>query len=185
MLKAKDQTKSINFLEPAGSTDSVLQTSFSWLTTIGKWMLMGVQAIVLGAFAFRLINDGRNNDLTSKIDAQVKVLENETWKKNVIKYENLQTLLRDIKVIKEGQELNSNLISEIINGIPLTMNVESISISSQRVTLSLTTSDFKALRDYEDSLKNNTYYSDVRVSIDKVGNVYDVSINFTVIKEIE
>lgn len=182
MLKTKDQTKSINFLQPAGSSDGVLHTSFAWLTTIGKTMLIVVQAIVLAAFAYRLIKDGRNNDLTAEINAQVKVLENETWKKNVIKYENLQTLLGDIKEVKEGQDLNSNLISEILNGIPLTLNVESISINNGRVNLALTTTDFKALRDYEDSLKNNASYSDVKVNISLQGEEYEISLTFNVVQ---
>lgn len=183
MLKIKSQTKSINFLEPVGGSDSVIKTSFAWLETIGKVLLIVVQAFVLGAFAFRLIKDGKNNDLTSEINAQVKVLENETWKKNVVKYENLQTLLGDIKTIKDGQDLNSNLISEILNGIPLTINVENISINGGRVSLSLTTTDFKALRDYEDSIKSDPSYNNVKVNISLQGQEYEVSINFNVIKK--
>lgn len=183
MLITKDQIKSINFLQPVGSSDGVLHTSFAWLTTIGKTMLLIVQAIVLAAFVFRLVMDGKNNDLTNEINAQVKVLENDTWKKNVIKYENLQTLLGDIKVVRDGQDLNSNLISEILNGIPLTLNVENVSIVNGRVSLSITTTDFKALRDYEDSLKSNASYSDTRVNISLQGKEYEVSITFKVVKQ--
>lgn len=185
MLKSKDQIKSINFLEPVGSSDSVARTSFYWLTTVGKYMLIVVQAIVLGAFAFRLIRDGKNNDLADEINRQVAVLENETWKKNVIKYENLQALLGDIKEVKDKQDLNSNLISEVISGIPITINAESVSINSGRTALSLKTADFQALKGYEDSLKNNTYYSDVKFNITLQGGEYEVSVSFSVAEEVE
>ncbi len=185
MLKTNDQTKSINFLQPVGGSDGVIQTSFSWLTSIGKWMLMVVEAIVLVAFGYRLVMDGKNNDLTSQINDQVKTLENNTWKKSAIKYQNLQYLLTDIKAVKEGQDINSNLISEIINGVPITLMVESISINKGKVSLSIKTTDFKALRSYEEGLKNNSSYSDVRVNIDLKGVEYDVSISFQVVKQTE
>ncbi len=183
MLKTKDQTKSINFLQPVGGSDGVIQTSFSWLTTIGKWMLMVVEIVVLGAFGYRLVMDGKNNDLTDQINDQVKTLENETWKKSAIKYQNLQSLLGDVKLASEKQDLNSKLISEVINGIPLTIDLESISINKGKVSLSLKTSDFKALRSYEDTLKNNSSYSEVKVNIKLEGTEYQVSINFVALKE--
>jgi len=185
MLKTKDQTKSINFLQPVGGSDGVIQTSFSWLTTIGKWMLMVVEIVVLGAFGYRLVMDGKNNDLTDQINDQVKTLENETWKKSAIKYQNLQSLLGDVKLASENQDLNSKLISEVINGIPLTIDLESISINKGKVSLSLKTSDFKALRGYEDTLKNNSSYSEVKVNIKLEGTEYQVSINFVALKEID
>ncbi len=185
MFKSKDQTKSINFLTPVGGSDSVGRTSFYWLTTVGKYMLIVVQAIVLAAFGFRLVRDGRNNDLADEINRQVGVLENDTWKKNVIKYENIQSLLGDIKEIKDNQDINSNLISEIISGIPVTINAESVSISGNRISLSLKTVDFQALKGYEDSLKNNTYYSDVKFNITLQGGEYEVGVSFLVNKEVE
>ncbi len=185
MLNSKDQTKSINFLEPVGSSDSVGRTSFYWLTTVGKYMLIGVQAVVLCAFGFRLIRDGKNNDLADEINRQVGVLENETWKKNVIKYENLQNLLGDIKEVKDNQDINSSVISGVISGIPITINAEGVSISNKRVSLSLRTTDFQALKAYEDSLKNNTYYSDVRFNISLQGVEYEVGVNFIINEKTE
>lgn len=146
---------------------------------------MVVEAIVLVAFGYRLVMDGKNNDLTSQINDQVKTLENNTWKKSAIKYQNLQYLLTDVKAVKEGQDINSNLISEIINGVPITLMVESISINKGKVSLSIKTTDFKALRSYEEGLKNNSSYSDVRVNIDLKGVEYDVSISFQVVKQTE
>lgn len=183
MFKTNDQTKSIDFLQPVGQSDGVLQTSFSWLTSIGKWMLMIVQFLVLAAFGYRLVMDGKNNDLTSQINDQVKTLENDTWKKSAIKYQNYQYLLTDVKSISEGQEINSNLISEIINGVPLTLSVENISIGRNTISLSIITTDFKALRSYEESLKNNSNYSEVKVNIELKESEYHVNINFKVINK--
>jgi hypothetical protein len=77
------------------------------------------------------------------------------------------------------------LISEVINGVPLTLNVESISINNGKVSLSIKTTDFNALRSYEENLKNNTYYSDVRVNINMKDVEYDVSISFNATGKVE
>jgi len=180
MIIGKKEDKSINFLEPVGASDSVVFTSVNWLATIGKNLLLVVQVIVLVVFALRIVMDGRNNDLTSKINSQVGILENDTWKKNAIKYENLQNLMGDIKVIGEKQDLNSNLISEILSAIPLTLNLENISFTNGRVSLSLKTTDFKALKNYEDALKNNTYYTDVKFNIAKTGDELEVAVSFNI-----
>jgi len=185
MIQGKKEDKSINFLQPVGASESVVFTSFNWVTSIGKNLLMVVQIVVLIVFALRLVMDGRNNDLTAKINNQVGILENDTWKKNAIKYENLQNLTQDIKVIQEGQELNSNLISEILSTIPLTLNIESVSFNNKRVGIALKTTDFKALKNYEDSLKTNNYYSDVKFNIAKTGDELEVSVSFIINEEIE
>ncbi|HNS71541.1 MAG TPA: hypothetical protein PKK07_02355 [bacterium] len=185
MFSTKEETKSINLLQPVGSSESIGQISISWLTTIGKWLLIIVEIIALGTFIYRFIMDRKNNDLTKEINTQVSTLENATWKKSIIKYKNYQTLLSDVKIVKEKQEINSNLISEIINGVPLTLNVESISINKGKVSLSIKTTDFNALRSYEENLKSNTYYSDVRVNINMKGSEYNVSVNFNATKTIE
>jgi len=185
MLGKKDETKSINFLQPVGGSGTVIRTSINWLATVGKGFLIGVQIIVLGAFAFRFIKDQQNNDLTDEINRQVKILENDTWKQNTIKYENLQNLLGDVEEIKSTQDLNSNLISEIINGVPLTLSVENISINNSRVAISLKTIDFTALKNYEESLKNNEYYENVKFDVKKSGDEWEVSLSFTAIREVE
>ncbi len=183
MITGKKEDKSINFLQPVGASESVVYTSFNWLGTIGKNLLLIVQIVVLVVFALRIVMDGRNNDLTSKINSQVGILENDTWKKNAIKYENLQNLMSDIRLVGDEQVLNSNLISEIISAIPLTLNLQNISFNNGRVSLSLNTTDFKALKDYEDALKNNSYYSNVRFNISKTGDELEVSASFNIIEE--
>ncbi|HQA87933.1 MAG TPA: hypothetical protein PLW18_02590, partial [Candidatus Dojkabacteria bacterium] len=99
MFNEKEEAKSINLLEPVGSGESVGRISISWLTTIGKWMLIIVEIISLAAFGYRFVMDGKNNDLTEQINSQVSTLENATWKKSIVRYGNYQTLLTDVKTV--------------------------------------------------------------------------------------
>lgn len=180
IFKRNSEPKSINFLDPINKESDVLAGAFNWVSTIGKNLLIAVEIIVLVAFGARFIMDERSNDLTEKINAQVAVLENDTWKKSSVRYENLQNLLLDVKKIESGQQLNSSVVSEILSNIPMTLNIRSFSFNGARASLSLTTPNFNALKDYEDSLKNNTYYSDVKFNINKSGDELEVNVSFLI-----
>ncbi len=180
MFRKSTEAKSINFLEPVNKDSQMFEGAISWLSTAGKRLLIIVEVIVLVAFGARFFMDERSNDLTEEVNAQVSVLENDTWKQSSIKYDNLQNLLFDVKNIETGQKINSSVVSEIISSIPMTINLESFSFNGTRVSLSLTTPNFKALKDYEDSLKNNSYYSNVRFNIEKANDELDVNVNFSI-----
>ncbi len=180
MFKKYVEPKSINFLEPVNQESDMLAGAFTWVATVGKNLLIVVEIVVLAAFFARFIMDGRNNDLTEKINEQVIVLENDTWRQSAVRYDNLQNLLFDINNLEKGQQLNSSAISEILSNIPMTLNVQTFSFNGSRVSISLTTPNFAALKSYEDSLKNNTYYSDVRFNINKSGDELEVNVTFII-----
>lgn len=180
MFNTKSEPKSINFLEPINEDSDMLAGAFSWISTVGKNLLIVVEILVLAIFGARVVMDGRSNTLTDKINAQVEVLENDTWKQSSVRYDNLQNLLFDVKNVETDQTLNSSLISEILSNIPMTLNVQNFSFNGARVSISLTTPNFKALKDYEDSLKNNSYYSDVRFNINKSNDELEVNVTFIV-----
>ena len=180
MFKKYAEPKSINFLEPINRETETLSSAIAWLSTVGKNLLIIVEIVVLMAFFARFIMDERSNDLTEKINAQVAVLENDTWRQSSVRYDNLQNLLVDIKGVENTQTLNSSVISEILSNIPMTLNVQNFSFNGSRVSLSLTTPNFKALKDYEDALKNNSYYSEVRFYINKSGDELEVNVAFVI-----
>ena len=59
-----------------------------------------------------------------------------------------------------------------------------MSINNDRVSIAIKTTDFLALKNYEDALKNNTYYSDVRFNISKTNDELEVSVTFIVNEEV-
>lgn len=180
MFNRSSETKSINFLEPINEDSQMFEGAIVWISTIGKRLLIVVEIVVLLAFLARFLMDERSNDLTEDINGQVSVLENDIWRQSSVRYDNLQNLLFDIKNIETGQKINSSVVSEIISNIPITINLESFSFNGSRVSLALTTPNFKSLKDYEDSLKNNSYYSDVRFNINKSNDQLEVNVSFLI-----
>lgn len=178
MFNSNKQPKSINFLDPVAMPTDRWANAYLWLSNIGKNALIVVEVIVLIAFFSRFFLDKQNNDLAEEINSQVSLLENNSWKQSSIRYDNFQKLLSDIGKIKKGQTLNSKKISEIISAIPGSLGVKSFSFSGSRVSITIETTDFSALKSYEESLKSNEYYSDVRFNISKENSTLNVNISF-------
>lgn len=178
MFKLDKQPKSIDFLQPVYSPTDIWSTSYIWLTTVGKYLLIAVEVVVLAVFFSRFIYDKKNNDLTEDVNAKVTLLSNNTWKQNAILYENYQNLLTDVRKVRVGQEISSTKISELISGVPSSIQLMSFSYSANRVSLRLTASSLDAVKNYESALKNNPDYYDVTFSITKEKNDINVSVSF-------
>jgi hypothetical protein len=177
MFKSDKQPKSINFLDALYSPNDLWSNAYVWLVNIGKYLLIAVQVVVLGVFFSRFVLDRKNNDLTEDINNKVVLLSNENWKKNSILFENYQTLLLDTKKVREGQEVNSTAVSELLSGIPSSLSLENFSFNEGRVSFHLVTSNLDSVKNYESALKNNPNYYDVKFAISK--DKTDVSVRVT------
>lgn len=177
MFQSEKQPQSINFLEAIYSPSDVWSNAYVWLVNIGKYMLISVEIVVLAVFFSRFVLDRKNNDLTEEVNNKVILLSNENWKKNSILFENYQSLFLDVKKVREGQSVNSTVISELISGVPSSLKLENFSYSEGKVSFYLTTSNLDAVKNYESALKNNPSYYDVRFSISK--DKSDVSVRVT------
>ena len=178
MFQSEKQPKSINFLDALYSPNDLWANAYVWLVNIGKYMLIFVQVIVLIVFFARFVLDRRNNDLTEDINNKVILLSNENWRKNSILFENYQTLLLDAKKVREGQQINSTSVSELLSGVPSTLDLENFSFNEGKVSFHLIASNLDVVKNYEAALKNNPDYYDVRFSISKDKSDVSVRISF-------
>lgn len=184
MLKKPKQPKSINFLDSLSSPNDLAANAYIWLVQIGKYMLIFVQLIVLAVFISRFVVDRRNNDLTEEINNKVLLLSNENWRKNSILFGNYQNLLSDVAKIRETQEINSTKVSELVSGVPSSMEIESFSLNEGRVSFQISAYNLDTVNSYEAALKNNPDYYDVRVSISKDSSDIKVRVTFNLFETV-
>ncbi len=178
MFQSEKQPKSINFLDALYSPTDLWANAYVWLVNIGKYMLIAVEVVVLIVFFSRFILDRKNNDLTEEVNNKVVLLSNENWKKNAALFENYQYLLLDAKRIREGQDTNSTLISELISGVPSSLDLENFSFNEGKVAFHIKTSNLDAVKNYESALKNRADYYDVKFSINKDSTDISVRVTF-------
>lgn len=180
MLKRRKQSKFINLLDPVYSPNETFVKVYEWLTSVGKYLLIAVEIIALGVFMSRFVLDKKNNDLTEEINDKTALLNTEPWKTNNVLYENYHKLLADTSVVSGKQELNSDIVSEIVSGIPLTLSLQSFSLSDRRVSLTFSAGNLGDVRIYESSLKENQQYEDVTFNISKEESDIKVTISFNI-----
>jgi hypothetical protein len=180
MLKRKTKRKFINLLNPVYSPNEGFVKVYEWLTSVGKYMLIVVEIVALAVFMSRFILDKENNDLTEEINSKISVLSTEPWRSNNIFYENYHKLISDVSVVSSKQELNSNVVSEIISSVPLTLHLQTFSLNGGRVSLTFSASNLNDVRIYESALKSNQLYDDVTFGISKEESEIQVNVTFNI-----
>lgn len=175
--------KSINFLNPVYTPTDIWSRAYIWLADIGKYLLIAVELVVLGVFFSRFSLDRQNNDLTEKINNSVALVSNDSWNDKNFLFANYQDLLSDVKTIRLGQDLNSSVINELLNGVPQLLTLNSFSFREGVVSFSLTSTNSSAIEDYESTLKNNSDYTNVSFNIVKEGATYNVRVSFSLVED--
>ena len=173
----------INLLEPLNPPKDIWTTIYTWVFKVGRYLLVGIEVILLGVFFARFVLDEENNKLTKSINDKVEMLSNKEFRSEEIRFRNLENLFLDINTLSASQPINSVLISEVTSGIPSALNLNSFSYNNNRVSLSITSTDLTAVKNYEFSLRQNSKYSNVTITITKTGSdssLLNVTISFNI-----
>lgn len=183
----KTSRKTINLLEPLGQPSDAWTAIYNWVLKVGRYILVTVEIVVLAVFFARFVLDRRNNDLTEDINDNVSILSDVTLREEEIKYRNLQVLFGDIDKLRGSQKISSSDVATVVSGIPGGIRLNNFTYNNGRVTLTLKTSNFNTVKDYEFSLRQNPRYSNVNFTVSKSGtsgSEVEVAVSF-IISELE
>ncbi|MBI2357276.1 hypothetical protein HYV12_04465 [Candidatus Dojkabacteria bacterium] len=185
-MPSKVNRRTINLLEPIGTPSDTWSVIYNWVFNVGRYLMLSIEVIVLVVFFSRFILDKQNHDLTEEINDKAFILSNESLRNQEIKFRNTQLLLNDITKLSNNQLLNSEEISLLLSSIPEELTLDKFSFSGTKISLFLTGDEIKDIRDYEFSLRQDTRYKDVSVTVSKSGanqTVYDVGVSFSLISD--
>lgn len=185
-LPMASKRKTIDLLNPINPPADLWTSIYNWVFNVGRYILVGVEAMLLIVFFSRFVMDEISNDLTSEINDKVNLLSNAQFRSQEIKYRNIHSLLSDVKILESKQVINSSIIAEITSGVPGKLTLETFSFNNDKVSLNMKTTDLKVVKDYEFSLRQNSKIKDVVVTLSKTGtntSVVDVSITFNMVSE--
>ena len=181
MAISKKNKNSINLIDPVYTENDAFAKAYEWMVTIGKYLLIFVEMIVLGVFFSRFFLDKKRNDLNEEVESQIQLLRTEPWVSNNILFSRYQKLLKDVKTVKNGQQINSSVVSEIVSGIPITLTLKGFTLNESKVSMSFMASSLEEVKIYESALKENERYSDVSFSIQKEDAEISVGVSFNIV----
>ncbi|MDD3661733.1 MAG: hypothetical protein PHG63_01585 [Candidatus Dojkabacteria bacterium] len=166
---ASQLPKSLNLLQPTETPVSSWDRIYLWVFSIGRYLIIAVELIVLIAFAARFSLDRRNNDLKESIAVKVELLKEQ--KDTEAELRRVQSTLSNFSYMLDQQEKLSSDLSEILDDIPSEIDVSIFSISQLSISFSGTAPSYEIMAELEKDLRENPAYSNVKVELTKPGGV--------------
>lgn len=175
---AKELPKALNLLDPAEKPTSAWDKIYDWVFSIGRYVIICVELIVLLAFASRFVLDRRNNDLKESIDVKVRILQEQKEIESELR--RVQAILNNFSNILECQQIITPKLTDILDDIPDEFEMDSISVSQAAVNFSGIAPSYQVIQTLEDDLREDADYGDVSVQISKGDVDSDVEGTFRV-----
>ncbi|MBN2101102.1 PilN domain-containing protein [Candidatus Dojkabacteria bacterium] len=163
----KKPPKSLNLLEPAAAPQSTWDKIYEWVFNIGRYLMVGVEIVVLIAFASRFILDRQNNDLKESIDAKVSIIKAQTEVEKEIR--GVQTTLDNISVIIRSQVSGAERFDNVFSNIPDEVQVDNLAMDQESVNMTCRAPNFDAVKELEDNFKLDSNFNDLNLSLSKSG----------------
>lgn len=160
----KFSSPSINLAKNRG--EHFIDRFFTWALSIGRILVIGTEAVALGAFLFRFGLDRQILDLNDRIK-QEKVIVN-LLKTNETTYRNLQDRLTLAKNIDTDTTARLKTVKDITGFFPSDMILQDIFLSTTDVHIDASVGSIVSLSNFVKKLK--AYTPIAKVSIDRLEN---------------
>lgn len=118
--------KEISLLPEAENPNSFSAIFFKWLTTVGRWVIVITEFIVILAFISRFWLDRRNSDLSEIVRQQQSIIDSTKYFEN--EFSSFQERLTTIRKAYADQPEYDKYLSSLIKSTPQDLIYDSVSI---------------------------------------------------------
>lgn len=175
--------KEISLLPETENPNSFGAVFFKWLTTIGRWVIVITEFIVIIAFISRFWLDRKNSDLSEIVRQQKSIIDSTKYFE--MEFSSFQERLITIRKAYSEQPGYDKYLSSLIKSTPLDLIYDSISAketsdNNVTITASLISSNENSIVAFISNLMANTDIKSVEINkIEKKPkeNNYTVSIS--------
>ena len=174
---AKTLPRTLNLLQPAETPVSSWDKIYHWVFTVGRYVIIGVELVVLAMFASRFVLDRQNNDLIQEIDVKVQMLEAQKDTERHLR--GVQATLKNLDQMVDDQEVLSPAFENLLDQIPSGISIDSFSISQSSASLSGRAPSYEVLKELEVSLREDPAYAKVTVDVTKSGS-YESEVRYQI-----
>lgn len=176
-------TINLDLLRPQSQPQQIAVKVFKWLLSSGRFLIIAVEVVVLGAFLFRFKLDADIATTREAIEEQIPFIESLDADEQLIRQTQFQ--LTAIKNTKQGApdfaQILATVAKQTPSGVTLTtLNVET-NVGKTTLKMVATATDNNQLASFMAGLKSTGGFSDL--------NLADVSfdaglINFTLVSSL-
>jgi len=159
--------KEISLLPEAENPNSFGAVFFKWLTTVGRWIIVITELIVILAFISRFWLDRRNSDLSEIVRQQQSIIESTKYFET--EYTSFQERLSNIKEAYISQPKYDQYLLSLIKSTPQdliydTISTEKNSNNEITTTASLISSNEESIVNFISNLMLNPDIKSVEIN---------------------
>jgi hypothetical protein len=178
--------KELSLLPDADNPNSFSARVLKWLTTVGRWIIVLTELVVIVAFISRFWLDRKNSDLSEIIRQRQAILA--STQDFEAEFNSFQKRLTYIRNFYENQPAYDEKIDILVKSTPVDLTYKSISIKQDEKTSDITISasliafNEKSIIDFIKNLKLNPKIDTININnIEKKSNENNYSISVTTI----
>lgn len=175
---AKELPKALNLLEPTVEPTSTWDRIYEWVFTVGRYIIVSVELVVLIAFVSRFILDQQNNDLKASIESKIGMIQAQSEIEEEIR--GVQSVLGNISAMVKNQTEMSSNVEDVLEKIPDGVTLLDFIIDPETVKAVCSAPDYATVEEMEKSFRNDSKYGDVKVSLSKSGSAAS-EVEFSII----
>lgn len=151
----------VNLLSADAFSESIFGKVLMWALSIGRYIVVFTELIVILSFLSRFKLDRDLTDLNSQINQQLLVID--SYGDLEHRFKDLQLKLSFMRERLAGVDVETTFESVILN-LPPDVKLKNITTNRERVTLSATSLSSQGFYQFVNNLKANKAFSDLKVS---------------------
>ena len=178
--------KELSLLPDAENPNSLSARVLKWLTTVGRWVIVLTELVVIVAFVSRFWLDRKNSDLSEVIRQRQAILASTRGFEE--EFKSFQRRLIYVRNFYENQPDYDEKIDILVKSTPNDLTYKSISIKQDKknsditVSASLIAFNEKSIVDFVKNLKLNPKIDSANINnIEKKANENNYSLSVSVV----
>lgn len=155
----------LNLLHPQGSSQRLAEKFFKWLISYGRFIVIAVEAVVIGAFIMRFSLDAKLDELKNRINDDVPYVTKLAQDESLIRQTQLR--LKTIGETYKDSQKWSEILSDLTAKLPervifINLNIQKDAMTnSLQFRLSAKTNLHTYLSQYLNNLKSDPKFKDI------------------------
>jgi len=170
---------SINLLSKEKFERTKIGRMVIWTTTIGRYLVIGTELIVIAAFLSRFYLDRVLTDLNEELNQKQSVIESFSDLENRV--ETTQQRINLVKKLLAGQMNINQQLTKIGQSTPKSVAFENLSFDSEQVQIDGTALSKQAAASFLSALKTNQNFTNLNVNkLSSKSNQADVEFSLSI-----
>lgn len=174
MAREPAQKKGINLLEETTAPKTFWEKFYYWALSIGRFIVIGTEAILMIVFIARFKLDRDINDINDTLEVKAAILA--SMKESEAEARRIQDRLLLIRELSESKDTKADVYENILALKTEGTTIHTLNIKDDQLIITATSDSLAEFNDFENSYKKSGILQEVTIPIteteEEQDNVY-------------